>query len=210
MVTSIRINAGGGAIGIYGADAHGSGGQTASSNAPVDGKGVYYPANQEVYQTERYGTFTYTFIDVLIANGSYDSYLNDWADTMKSFQAGPGVYGDADDRRVYLRFAHEAIPEWGTTSDNYGSNNVGAKGQWIVEMFDYLSVKPQIKMLCYFNIDKETDWAIFGGGRGDSTYTAGATVHQVYSVYKARVSADYVIPGNNSPQRITDAQFKGL
>lgn len=36
-------------------------------------------------------------------------------------------------------------------------NNVGAKGQWIVEMFDYLLVKPQIKMICYFNIDKETD-----------------------------------------------------
>lgn len=490
MVTSIRINAGGGAIGIYGADAYYSGGQTASSNSLVDGRGVYYPANQEVYQSERYGTFTYTFsdltpdtihtvklhfnehfwnsigkrkfnvaingtqvlwdydifsqsgginkaiaeefvvtsdargqivvdftpgaadqpsvrgfeinqgtpphnnmllgcfpgyanihdieswlgkqhavqvmftswdpnnkedtftrmkniwdsgnvpvvtwevftddrnryapanIDALIASGSYDSYLNDWADSMKNFLAGPGgVYGDADDRRVYLRFAHEmngdwypwsasyknsqntptdyinmwrhvwtvfknkgidsnhlqwmwvpmntdvgtplhkaesywpgdnyvdwvgidaynwgtgeswsnwtppvallddminrlsgygkplSIPEYGTTSVSYGSNNVGAKGQWIVEMFDYLSIKPQIKMLCYFNIDKETDWAIFGGGRGDSTHTIGSTVYQVYSTYKARVGAEYIISGSTNPQRITDAQFKGL
>ncbi|WP_158680355.1 hypothetical protein [Nostoc sp. 'Lobaria pulmonaria (5183) cyanobiont'] len=46
---SIYINAGGGAIESYGADAYYSGGQSASSNTPVDGKGVYYPANQEVY-----------------------------------------------------------------------------------------------------------------------------------------------------------------
>ncbi len=64
METSIRINAGGRAIGIYGADAYYNGGQSASGNAPVDGKGVYYPANQEVYQTERYGTFTYTFTNL--------------------------------------------------------------------------------------------------------------------------------------------------
>lgn len=64
MVTSIRINAGGGVIGIYGADAYYSGGQTGLSNAPVDGGGVYYPANQEVYQTERYSTFAYTFTDL--------------------------------------------------------------------------------------------------------------------------------------------------
>lgn len=71
-------------------------------------------------------------------------------------------------------------------------------------MFDYLSVKPQIKMLCYFNIDKETDWAIFGVGAVATTSTVGSTVHQVYSIYKARVSADYVIPSDNSAQRITD------
>lgn len=49
MVDSICINAGGGVSGIFGADAYYSGGQSASSNTPVDGKGVYYPANQEVY-----------------------------------------------------------------------------------------------------------------------------------------------------------------
>lgn len=53
MVDSIRINAGGGEIGIYSADAYYSSGQSASSNTPVDDKGVYYPANQEVYQTAR-------------------------------------------------------------------------------------------------------------------------------------------------------------
>ena len=55
----IGIDSGGGQVGTYQADAYVSGGNTASFGAPIDLSGVTDPAPQGVYQTERYGQFTY-------------------------------------------------------------------------------------------------------------------------------------------------------
>jgi mannan endo-1,4-beta-mannosidase len=65
------------------------------------------------------GTTTPSNIDQLIASGAYDSYINAWADGLKGFLRGPdGVFGTADDRRVYLRFAHEMNGTWYRWSAN--------------------------------------------------------------------------------------------
>ena len=43
-----------------------------------------------------------------INGGRFGSYIRNWALLMKRFLAGPDlIYGDGDDRRVYIRFAHE-------------------------------------------------------------------------------------------------------
>jgi hypothetical protein len=60
VATPIAINAGGGAVGAFSADAYFSGGQTANYPDPIDTSQVQNPAPQQVYQTERYGEFTYT------------------------------------------------------------------------------------------------------------------------------------------------------
>ncbi len=40
----------------------------------------------------------------LIANHTFDDYLNGFGDRLKNWLAGPdGIYGNEDDRRVYLR-----------------------------------------------------------------------------------------------------------
>ncbi len=54
-----QVNGGGGVVGTYGADADFSGGVTAHTTAAIDTAGVTDPAPQAVYQTERYGNFTY-------------------------------------------------------------------------------------------------------------------------------------------------------
>ena len=54
------INAGGGAAGAFGADTSFSGGATFSYADPINTSGVTNPAPQAVYNTERYGSFTYT------------------------------------------------------------------------------------------------------------------------------------------------------
>jgi hypothetical protein len=52
-------------------------------------------------------------ITKLIHNGSYDSYINEFGDRLKTWLAGNnGVYGNSDDRRLYLRFAHEMNGNW--------------------------------------------------------------------------------------------------
>lgn len=47
------------------------------------------------------------------ARGDYDAYLHAWADRMKAFVSGPdGGLGTADDRRAYIRLAHEMNGNW--------------------------------------------------------------------------------------------------
>jgi hypothetical protein len=55
------VNAGGSATGSFAADEFSSGGSTYSTSASIDTSAVNNSAPQAVYQTERYGTFTYTF-----------------------------------------------------------------------------------------------------------------------------------------------------
>jgi hypothetical protein len=48
-----------------------------------------------------------------IASGAADTYINDWFDRWKKWLSGPdGVYGTSDDRRGFLRFAHEMNGNW--------------------------------------------------------------------------------------------------
>lgn len=56
-----------------------------------------------------------------IASGSQDSYIIEWATRMRSFLSGAdGIYGNGDDRRVFLRFAHEANGNWYPYAPGYG------------------------------------------------------------------------------------------
>jgi mannan endo-1,4-beta-mannosidase len=53
------------------------------------------------------------------AAGQYDSYLNDFADQLKVWLAGnDGVYATGDDRRIYIRLAHEMNGNWYPWSGN--------------------------------------------------------------------------------------------
>ena len=59
---ALAVNSGGSATGQFLADTYVAGGTVAAPTAAViDTAGVLHPAPQSVYQTERYGTFTYTF-----------------------------------------------------------------------------------------------------------------------------------------------------
>jgi hypothetical protein len=64
------INAGGGATGPFAADTAVSGGSTFSTSAAINTSNALNPAPASVYQSERYGNFTYT-ISNLTPNGSY-------------------------------------------------------------------------------------------------------------------------------------------
>lgn len=249
----------------------------------------------------------------LVNNHTYDDYINDYSDRMKVWLAGrDGIYGNDDDRRVYIRLAHEMNGYWYPWSQNstpaeyvsawrhvhqifsskgidstrlqwvwsvnyadFGNYtaeeywvgddyvdwlgvdgyNFGASrgGSWIWpnEIFDHMiirlknisSTKPiginecgsttirtgnisdiqmksewlnrwcnyvansTLKMASYFNIDYETDWAIFGGMHGDiiwNNYTA-------YSAYKTCLQSDQWLKPNSTNQRIlTDEQFAGI
>ena len=71
----VAIDAGGAASGIWVADEDYSGGSTSYTSATISTSLVANPAPQEVYQTERYGDFTYT-IPNLTAGASYTVNLS--------------------------------------------------------------------------------------------------------------------------------------
>jgi len=72
---SIQINSGGSGAGSFVADEFFNGGGAASNTNTIDTSGVTNPAPQGVYQTERWGVFTY-LIPGLTAGGSYQVRLH--------------------------------------------------------------------------------------------------------------------------------------
>jgi beta-glucanase (GH16 family) len=73
---ALAVNSGGNAAGQFVADANVAGGTVAAPTSSfIDTSGVTNPAPQAVYQTERYGTFTYTF-GGLTLGGSYKVRLH--------------------------------------------------------------------------------------------------------------------------------------
>ncbi len=72
---STQINAGGPAVSSFAADMDFTGGSTASVSNTIDTSGVSNPAPQAVYQSNRYGNFSYA-IPGLTAGGSYTVRLH--------------------------------------------------------------------------------------------------------------------------------------
>jgi mannan endo-1,4-beta-mannosidase len=265
------------------------------------------------------GSTTPDNIEVLIANGQFDGYINTWADKLKTFLSGAdGVYNTGDDRRAYLRLAHEmngdwyswsaakggnsptdyvnmwkhtkdifdakgmdasrlqwvwsvnntdvggfsaeqyypgdayvnwvaidgynwgtsqswsswqtpsqvfdnmigrlnamstrpiAITEVGSSTATSSGTSLTAKSQWMTNMFNY-AVNKNIKMVSWFNQDKETDWAAFGGANGDSTYKANKTNYKAYTAYKTGITpASYSGSDTTNPRLLSDTYFAGL
>jgi hypothetical protein len=260
-------------------------------------------------------------VEVRAARGDYDAYLNAWADRMVAFVSGPDrTHGTADDRRVYIRLAHEMNGNWypwgaavggnsaahyismwvhvrqifwtkglgasnvqwiwavnhedvgGAPAEGYypgdeyvdwigidgynwgtsqswsswtppdavfgpmlarlraitakplaltetasssslrGKVDVAAKSQWITQLFSYATAASTgARMIVWFNEDKETDWAVFGGSNGDETYRSGRTSYKAYQSYRAAVKAPGLLSGDTAHPRLLDeAGFTGL
>ena len=254
-------------------------------------------------------------VEVRIAAGQYDPYIKSWAGRMKVFLAGvDGNFGTADDRRAYIRLAHEMNGNWYPWSAATGGNspasyvamwrrvvtlfdelNLGAwhlqwiwcvnnddvgaypaesfypgdgyvdwvaidgynwgrsetwsswespaelydgmltriravttkpvaltefasttsggsvaqKSQWITDLFSYVSAR-NIQLVSWFNEDKETDWAFFGGAAGDSQIKVGRTTYRAYTAYRSAVaSPDLIGAQTSNPRLLTDAEFSG-
>ena len=99
------------------------------------------------------------------------------------------------------------INEYGTTSFRTGNiSDIQSKLDWLKQFCDYMN-NNQIKMASYFNTDKETDWAIFGGIHGDILWHN----YSAYTAYKdcLQQSNDWITPNYTNPRLITDEQFAG-
>jgi mannan endo-1,4-beta-mannosidase len=98
-----------------------------------------------------------------------------------------------------------SINEWGSDSTSV----MGGKSAWIDAQFG-AAHQLGARMNVVFNIDKERDWAVFGGSGGDETFTFAGRTHTAWSAYRRNVADPRIVgadPAN--PRLLTDAQFQG-
>ena len=102
-----------------------------------------------------------------------------------------------------------AVSETASTSSTTSGSDLSAKSAWITALFGWLATN-DIRLYCWFNDDKETDWAVFGGSKGDTTYRFRGVTYRGYSALKTSVQSTGIIPTNTkNPRLLTDAQFQG-
>jgi mannan endo-1,4-beta-mannosidase len=105
-----------------------------------------------------------------------------------------------------------AITETASSSSMPGKVDVAAKSLWITQLFSYAtSAGTGARMIVWFNEDKETDWAVFGGANGDDTYRSGRTSYKTYRSYRAAVQAQGLLlaPIPGQLRLVTDEMFSG-
>lgn len=131
-----------------------------------------------------------------------DGYNWGVSQTWSSWKSPADTYGNMIGRLRAISNRPLAITEFASTTAG------GNKATWITDTYNYLSSQ-NVKMIVWFNEDKETDWAIFGGTGGDATFKYGRTTYKAYSSYKTAINATTYGPDTNNPRLLTDSQFAG-
>ncbi|HZG65921.1 MAG TPA: glycosyl hydrolase, partial [Herpetosiphonaceae bacterium] len=134
-----------------------------------------------------------------------------WGESQSwSFWRSPSASYDAILGRLRtLTTKPVGVVELATSSSTSSGDSVAAKSQWITDFFKYVIAK-DIRMVGWFNEDKETDWAVLGGGNGDDVYREGEVTYNVYSTYRRAVGgSDFVASNPKNARLLTDEQFAG-
>ena len=78
-----------------------------------------------------------------------------------------------------------AIAEYATSSVRVsGTYDIAAKNTWLINAVSYFSKQSSIGLINYYNQDTNiTDWAVFGGSKGDSIYQSNGKRYNAYSGY---------------------------
>jgi endoglucanase Acf2 len=188
----VQLNAGGPAAGSFGADTDFSGGSTASSTTTIDTSGVSNPAPLSVYQSNRYGTFSYT-IPNLTAGASYTARLH-FAELYWT-QAGQRTFNvSINGQQVLSNFdivgtagsANKAVVEQFTTAaDSSGK---------ITIQFTTVKDNAQVNGIEVLSAGSSTSTQINTGGSAaapfvaDTDFTGGSTVSTANAITTSGVS----------------------
>ena len=104
----------------------------------------------------------------------------------------------------------EGKPCWASTTAT--RVDVAAKSLWITQLFSYATdLATGARMIVWFNEDKETDWAVFGGRTATRRTTAveRATRRTSRIATLCRPKGCYLPPITDEQRIITDAMFSG-
>lgn len=126
-----------------------------------------------------------------------------------SWQSPNEVFEPMLERLTALADKPLSLPEFGSSSYRDGEYRPAEKARWIDDAFDLIE-QYDVRMVCWFNIDKETDWAVFGGGRGTDTYSADdrSETYDVYETYRDRCTTAAYRVGDDDTH-LSSAAFQG-
>ncbi|MFC6834939.1 glycoside hydrolase family 26 protein [Halomarina ordinaria] len=95
-------------------------------------------------------------------------------------------------------------------SSRYGDGyRPDLKDEWITAFFAYVDER-DVRMVCWFDKEKETDWAVFGGSRGTETVEFDGTSVPAYEAYRTAASESGILLAYpDHPRVLTDAEFAG-
>lgn len=113
-----------------------------------------------------------------------------WGDSQpwSSWAAPAEVFDDMLGRLRSLTDRPVCVPEYATTSETGSGRSVSEKNRWIDDAFAYFAERP-IEMALWFNLDKETDWAVFDAERGDMNVSIGGRGYTAYSAYRRAIQS---------------------
>lgn len=138
-----------------------------------------------------------------------DGYNWGESQTWSNWATPDQVYGGMTTRLRALTSKPLALTETGCSTSTLSGVSVAAKSQWLTDFFNFLAAR-DVRLVAWFNEDKETDWMVFGGANGDGTFTFSRTNYKTYSAYRTGVGSSGIIASNAAnPRLLTDAQFAG-
>jgi beta-mannanase len=105
------------------------------------------------------------FVDWVAVDGYNWGQTQSWS----TWSTPAQIYGDMLHRLRRLTTKPLAIPEYATTTSTARGQDIAAKSQWIAGVHQYMLAN-DVRLAVWFNLEKETDWAIFGGSQGDGVY----------------------------------------
>lgn len=142
------------------------------------------------------------YVDWLGLHGYNWSTWGGWSSPKECYEHGLDALESFADKPI-------AITEFACSSEDDGGHDPARKDRWIRDAFAYFEER-DIRMACWFNIDKRTDWAAFGGQRGTTTATVDGTTYEAYEEYRG-VAGDPDVLGShpNHPRVLTDKEFTG-
>lgn len=132
-----------------------------------------------------------------------------WA-SWTGWQQPPDVYDESIAFLEGLTDKPIAITEFASSSEtNTGDHDPAMKDEWLTDAYAYLR-EHDVRMSLYFDLVKETDWAVFGGPRGTDTIEVGGGTYDVYPAYKEAMSDGGVLgPHPDHPRVLTQDEFAG-
>jgi mannan endo-1,4-beta-mannosidase len=143
-------------------------------------------------------------VDWVAVDGYNWGASEDWS----SWRSPAAVLDPMVGRLRAISFRPLAITETASTSATPAGASPAAKSQWVTALFDY-AAGARAGMVVWFNQDKETDWAVFGGARGDSTFKYGRTTYRTYGAYRQAVQRPDAVGSTGTGRLVSDAQFAG-
>ena len=146
--------------------------------------------------------------DALVDWVAVDGYNWGAGQTWSSWQTPAQVLGPMVGRLRAISARPLALTETASTTLTASGASLAYKSQWATELFDYARTA-QARMVVWFNEDKETDWAVFGGAKGDGAVKYGRTSYRTYSSYRSAVMRPEVVGSSGQGRLISDTQFAG-